>query len=88
VKIFFKYATSKACLYRAIKIALIVGTILNLLNHHDLFSGDTIKTKKILQMMLTYFVPFCVSTYSSSMQARYQELQQARRRDPGKESQV
>lgn len=48
---------------RSFTIALIVGTILNLINQGDaLWNGTTINVAKIL---LTYSVPFCVSTYGA-----------------------
>ncbi|MEH6473596.1 MAG: nitrate/nitrite transporter NrtS [Halopseudomonas sp.] len=50
-------------LRRAAIIAIIVGTILALLNHGDrLLQGQDIPYFKIL---LTYLVPFSVSSYSA-----------------------
>ena len=43
--------------------ALIVGTILNLINQGDaLFAGGTVNLTKLL---LTYAVPYCVATYGA-----------------------
>lgn len=48
---------------RSFTVALIVGTILNLINQGDaLWNGTTINVAKL---MLTYTVPFCVSTYGA-----------------------
>ena len=50
---------------RAFKVALVVGTILVLINHLDAFIAGEVGTGRVLQMFLTYFVPYGVSTYSS-----------------------
>jgi len=48
----------------AIKISIIVGTLLNIVNQGDVlfFDFENISTAKLI---LTYFVPYFVSTYSS-----------------------
>jgi hypothetical protein len=44
-------------------VALIVGTILNLINQGDaLFAGGPLDLPKLL---LNYVVPYCVSTYGA-----------------------
>lgn len=56
-------ALSGRYLIRAIVAALIVGTVLNLINQGDaLFSGGSIDHTKAF---LTYLVPFCVTTYGA-----------------------
>jgi hypothetical protein len=48
---------------RSFAVALIVGTILNLINQGDaLFSGGSLNLTKLL---LTYAVPYCVATYGA-----------------------
>ena len=48
---------------RSLLVALIVGTILNLINQGDaLVSGAALDMTKLL---LTYLVPYCVSTYGA-----------------------
>ena len=48
---------------RSLVVALIVGTVLNLINQGDaMLSGMPIDLAKLL---LTYLVPFCVSTYGA-----------------------
>lgn len=57
---------------RGLKIALIVGSALAVINHGDrLLSGhvDAVVAGKIL---LTYFVPYMVSTWSSVQAVRKQ----------------
>jgi hypothetical protein len=48
---------------RSAKVALIVGTVLNLINQGDaLFRGEDVNFVKCL---LTYAVPYCVATYGA-----------------------
>ena len=48
---------------RSFLVALIVGTILNLINQGDaLFEPDHLNVTKIV---LTYAVPYCVATYGA-----------------------
>ncbi|USD34077.1 MULTISPECIES: nitrate/nitrite transporter NrtS [Vibrio] len=53
---------------RALIIAFVVGTLLNLINQYDAILGEaTIHWTKVL---LTYCVPFCVSLFSSWLATR------------------
>ncbi|HEV7801166.1 MAG TPA: nitrate/nitrite transporter NrtS [Burkholderiales bacterium] len=47
----------------ALRVALVVGTILNLINHFDLLLGTPLTRMTLVQMGLTYIVPYCVSTH-------------------------
>lgn len=48
---------------RSVLVALVVGTILNLINQGDaLFSGAHVSLWKVI---LTYAVPYCVATYGA-----------------------
>ena len=59
----FRYAMSDGIPLRSFYIALVVGTILNLINQGDaLFATAQINWIKIV---LTYFVPYAVSTYGA-----------------------
>jgi hypothetical protein len=59
----FRYSFSDGIPLRSACVALVVGTILNLINQGDvIFGGMTINWTKIL---LTYFVPYAVSTYGA-----------------------
>ncbi|MBS1645823.1 MAG: nitrate/nitrite transporter NrtS [Bacteroidetes bacterium] len=51
--------------FTAIKVALLIGTVLNLINSYDaIFNGEW-STKLLFKIVLTYCVPFGVSLYSS-----------------------
>ena len=47
----------------ALRVALVVGTVLNLINHFDVLLGAALTTTTLVQIALTYFVPYCVSTH-------------------------
>ncbi len=50
---------------RSIKIALIVGTILVFINYVDKLFPPRVSLIECGKMLLTYCVPYCVSTYAS-----------------------
>jgi hypothetical protein len=50
---------------RALKVALVVGTLLNTINSYDVFWYGNFTTRNVLRIVLTYITPFCVSLYSS-----------------------
>lgn len=50
---------------RSVKIALVVGTLLTLINHYDLLFGEPLSAIKMTKILLTYCVPYCVSTFAS-----------------------
>jgi hypothetical protein len=50
---------------RAIKVAIVVGTILAAINQGDALLTGMISSTQWLQIALTYCVPYSVSTYSS-----------------------
>jgi uncharacterized membrane protein len=62
---FLALATSASVVRRAVKVALIVGTILGVINHADAVLTNTFSMKNWLQVALTYFVPYAVATYSA-----------------------
>lgn len=62
---------SKYVVLTALKVALIVGTILALINHgQDIFTNN-LTFQQVVQIIVTYFVPYCVSSYSSLKSIKY-----------------
>ncbi|CAH1198320.1 conserved hypothetical protein [Candidatus Nitrotoga sp. BS] len=60
---FLKTATSRHIVINALKIALVVGSLLNLVNQGgDMLHGVTISW---FQLILNYLVPYCVASYSA-----------------------
>jgi hypothetical protein len=49
----------------AIKVAIVVGTVLALINHGPALLALELSRQQIMQIALTYLVPYSVSTYSS-----------------------
>jgi hypothetical protein len=62
---FLVLASSARVVKPAIKVALVVGTILVLINHGDAVFQMSLTADQTLRILLTYLVPYCVSTYSS-----------------------
>ncbi len=51
----------KKIVMRSLKVGLIVGTALNIINQGDAIFGDA--QFDIFKAVMTYLVPYCVSTY-------------------------
>lgn len=65
-------ASSKELITRALKIAFVVGIILNIINQGDTIFALQIEKISFLKMMLTFIVPFCVSMYTAvSMKIKF-----------------
>jgi hypothetical protein len=56
------------------KVALVIGTILGAINHFDMFVSGRFEMRRVIQIIVTYFVPFFVSLYSGAMYGRHSEL--------------
>lgn len=50
---------------RALKVALVVGTILAAINYGDKLITSNMMPLDWLKLCLTYAVPYCVSVYSA-----------------------
>lgn len=49
----------------AFMVAIVIGSLLNLINSYDVFIEGNFSHKNTISIMLTYITPFCVSLYSS-----------------------
>jgi len=63
MKQFFALARSPQVVSRAVKVALIVGTALTLINQGDVLIAGM--TPNWIKMALTYLIPYCVSTHGA-----------------------
>lgn len=70
---FISIALEKEIRIRAIKVALVVGTLLALINHFDRIINLSLSGIEIFKILITYTVPYGVSTYSQVMQRLEQE---------------
>lgn len=59
-------ATARPVVRRAVACALIVGPILIAINHGDALLHADVSGGRLLRMVLTMFVPYAVSTFSSA----------------------
>ncbi len=62
---YLKLATERSIVRRAIRVSILVGLILNLINSPEIFFSFSFKDVSVITVILTFFVPFGVSTYSS-----------------------
>jgi hypothetical protein len=66
---------------RSLAVALIVGTILNLINQGDALLGNG--QIHVIKMILTFAVPYCVATYGAVSYRIRAELKRADIRTAG-----
>ena len=59
-----------AMLKRSLTVAVVVGTILTLLNQGDIILAGDWKSALYWKVPLTYCVPFCVTTYGALSNSR------------------
>lgn len=62
---FLALALTRGVVLAALRIALVVGSILALINHGGAILELSFTRSSLLQIVLTYMVPYSVSTYSS-----------------------
>jgi cation transporter-like permease len=59
------YARARSTVRRALASAVVVGPILVVINHADAIVHGDVTGSRMLKMLLTFAVPYAVSTYSS-----------------------
>ncbi len=65
IRDWLRIASTKPIVMRGLKYGLIVGSILICINHGNAIVDGTVTSTRLIQMMLTLLVPYCVSTASS-----------------------
>ena len=60
-------------LIRALKMASIVGIVLAIINHGDHILLGTMTVTNWIKVLITFCVPFCVSTISSVLAIRREQ---------------
>lgn len=60
---------------RAFKVAIVVGTLLTLINQGNLLLTGMVTPEVLVKILLTYCVPYCVSTYAGVEVVRDRERQ-------------
>lgn len=65
VKSWLKDACRRSVVRRATKVSLIVGTLLSLINQGEVIFAWNISAAVMFKIVLTYAVPYSVTTYAS-----------------------
>jgi hypothetical protein len=66
MKKFLAIAAEKGTIATSAKVALVVGSILGLINHGDrIFLSWDMRAVDWIKLALTYCVPYCVATYGA-----------------------
>ncbi len=71
------YCLERPTLLFSIKMALVVGTLLAVINHGQAIFTGHFTSDRLLPMLLTYCVPFSVSMYSQIQGKRQRDHLQA-----------
>ena len=62
---FLRLARRRDVVVRSLKTALLVGVVLIAINHGDALARGEVDLVRLAKMILTFGVPYCVSTYAS-----------------------
>lgn len=73
-------AVSPTVVKRSLKVAAIVGTLIGMINYADKILLGTMTGVDMLKFVLTYLVPFAVSTYAAVSAIR--EMERMREAQP------
>lgn len=65
--VFIKNFVRKETTFRALKVALIIAPILILINHFDAIISGNFSSYFYPKCLMTFFVPYTVSAFSSAM---------------------
>ena len=69
----FEIVTRSDVILRALKMASIVGIVLAIINHGDHILLGTMTVTNWIKVLITFCVPFCVSTISSVLAIRREQ---------------
>jgi hypothetical protein len=78
--IFITYGLERDTLIHSLKAALVVGSILGVINHGPALLTGHLTADQLVPLLLTYLVPFAVTTYG--------QIQGKRQRDREHQKQV
>ena len=62
---YLEAATQRTVVQRSLKVGAVVGSILVAINYGDRFFPYTLASSDWIKIVMTYCVPYCVSTYAS-----------------------
>ncbi len=72
-KAWWQIALGREVIKRSLKTSLIVGSILAMINHGDALLALDMPVERGIKMLLTYLVPYFVTTSASISAIRHQE---------------
>lgn len=64
-KLYCEIIIARSVVLRAIKVALVVGTALNLINQGEILIHLDFENLNLIKFILTYLVPYSVTTYTA-----------------------
>lgn len=67
IRWFFSVASRRSSLLGGLKIALVVGVAVNLINQGEQILGLQFADISIPKLLVTFCIPFCVSIYNGTM---------------------
>ena len=65
IRDWLRIASTKPIVVRGLKYGLVIGSLLIVINHGNAIIDGSVDSARVIQMMLTLLVPYCVSTASS-----------------------
>jgi hypothetical protein len=74
-----RIAMSPGVIGRAVKVALVVGSVLNLVNQGAVLLSGDLASFDALQGLLNFVVPYCVATYGATAALMAQAKERAPR---------
>ena len=83
MRAWFDIALQRSVAARALKVAVLVGCILALINHGDALLSGSVTLTEWIKIGLTFMVPYCVSTFASVQAIRHVHGRTAPARDSG-----
>lgn len=63
---FLKIATSRRVVLKSLKVSVVVGSLLAIINHSGAILDWDLSFETIIKILLSYLVPYLVSTYSAA----------------------
>jgi len=81
----WRHSVNPHILFTSVKTALLVGTVLALINHFEAIVNWNLTRVQQAKIAVTYLVPFSVATYAAAAHARRLEDKETdrKRQDPG-----
>jgi hypothetical protein len=86
MRAWFAIALQPSVARRALKVALLVGCILALINHGDRLLSGEVTPAEWLKIGLTFLVPYCVSTFASVQAIRHHTAAESSRDYSGRDN--